>query len=187
MGVIVATRSNGFSLSTTKGSGKAESIENSVGIYLPEFETMGLSVGDFSEAFLGLTVSKGARELLHSVSPAGFCPTRGHKKGLIMVEGRSIKKDPSTDEVRRFSLLQGWFKPSVEDAFYQAKSITLEILERHSVTWVAIMHEPVQGAVLAITSDGNKKLLIARKAEPREGWFAREGAFAFRPPYPTTY
>ena len=49
------------------------------------------------------------------------------------------------------------------------------------------MHEPVNGFVLGITCEGAGKVLTAHTASPREGWFAREGAFAFRPPYPTTY
>ena len=95
--------------------------EASIGTLLPEFTTKGYCAKDFTRYFLNdqIRISKGADQLLSSLSPIRFFPSgKNQKRQLIVVAGRSMKKDPKTEEVRRFASSHGWFSSTVEDALY---------------------------------------------------------------------
>ena len=125
------------------------------------------------------TASIGAKKLLESASPSRM-RSDGNSKRLVAVEGSAIGKDPFTEKVRRFASENGWLQPSIEDALRVLSVMSFQGLPQ-TVRWVAVMHEPVRGEVLGFTDTGRSGIILtSHKAEPREGWFCRNGGFVFR-------
>ncbi len=152
-----------------------------VGILLPEFPSLPkrYSLEEYMrEMMISPNVSKGARKLLESTSPS-----RSHHDGnmgrLILVEGKLLPKDPHTEAVNRFAKAQGWSKPSLEDLLRIYPVLSARLFPS-GTRFVVALHTPIKDQVLGFTLENNQIILSAHKAEPREGWFCRNGAFIFR-------
>ena len=154
---------------------------DTVGILLPEFPPLPkrYSLEEFMRTTMESDdVSKWARNLLTSASPSR-CRHDGNQKRLIMVEGKYLPLDPHSEEIRRFACVQGWGTPSMEDVLRIFPALTSRSFPLGVVSVVAL-HKLVKDQVLGFSVEKNRLVLSAHKADPREGWFCRKGAFIFR-------
>lgn len=148
-------------------------------VLLPEFVTDGRHIGNFSSQVLNARISKKASELLRLVSPEQRKVTCNKKRQLAILYGRDLPKDPSTDQIRKGAHAEHLHTPTIEDAMYLAKEVSGLSFSELRIDWLAVMHNPLKGHVLVILPEGQGKILTVREVDPREGWFARNGAFVF--------
>lgn len=152
-----------------------------IGIFLPEFPPLPKRYSleeQMRKMMNSSNVSKGARRLLESASPSRSRHD-GNMRRLILVEGKQLPKDPHTEAVNRFAKAQGLLNPSFEDLLRIFPVLSLQIFPS-GIRFAAALHCPVKDQVLGFTLENNQIVLSAHKAEPREGWFCRNGAFIFR-------
>jgi hypothetical protein len=152
-----------------------------VGILLPELEPA--SRGDSLEGLMKRIinsdcVSREARDLLRSASPSRS-RSDGNTKQLILIEGDALKKDPHTEEIRRFAKGEGWTTPSFEDALRLLFVVSFYSFSP-CVKNIVVLHEPIRESVLGITNNAGAIILTAHKAEPRKGWYCKNRGFIFR-------
>lgn len=118
-----------------------------------------------------------AKELLATTSPARRIASKSQHK-MVLVAGFLIKKDPKTEEVRRFAKNKNWLIPSVEDALRLFSSLS-ECDFDSDRKRIVVMHEPVNGYVLGASIQEERMIMTTHKAEPIKGWFCADGYFAF--------
>ena len=158
----------------------SQNVAEMVGVLLPELleRDQGFILEYFMKFHIENNCSRGAKDLLLSSSPSRARSDRSQKQ-LVMIEGSLLKKDPHTEEVRRFAKNNGWSKPSLEDALRLFSVVSFRSFSSY-VQSVVVMHEPVKGMLLGITQDNNGIILSSHKAEPVKGWYCKNSGFVFR-------
>jgi hypothetical protein len=158
---------------------EAECLQNSNIVLLPEFVTDGRLIGNFSSQVLNARISKKTSELLRLVSLEQRRVTFDKKRQLVILYGRDLPKDPSTDQIRKGAEREKLYTPTIEDALYLAKNLSRLSFNELNVDWLAIMHNPLKGHVIVVLPESQGKALAVREVEPIKGWYALKGGFVF--------
>jgi hypothetical protein len=160
------------------------SVVDNVGVLLLEFlpREEDFSLGEFMRSFMNHAgVSRSAKDFLLSASPSR-ARTDWSEKQPVMVLGEVFKKDPYTEEIKRYADKQGWQQPSFEDALRLFHVISSRDFGQ-GINSVVVLHKPIRDLVLGITCEREGNILTAHKIESRKkGWYCKKMGFVFRLP-----
>ena len=137
----------------------------------------------------GFRVSDYAKSILISDD---FKPTKGITTEVAVLKGMLFEdKNRLTKNIRTEAEKRKLQKPDAEIACLIREKFTDEELEKMGITWLVVMHEPIEDSdgdpiLLVISRYGGGRHLDADCGSPG-GWWGLESGFVFLVPQDSTY